>query len=245
LKFFTYNNSNKDSFERGVTMKKCSRCKTDKPISEFRKNSRSKDGLSVWCKDCEKEYDREYRAKHKEEISKKGKLRYAKNRDKVLGKQKQRYHDNKDKFKEYRDKNKERIATYQTEYRETHREELREYHRQYYRERAESIRSELRGERLRIHELKTPCVKCGEDRAYSIDFHHINPSEKECEVSQLRSMKSEKVKNELKKCVCLCRNCHAEYHWIYGCNPESPVESLEEYLGKNPYDFTVDISQNK
>lgn len=224
-------------------MKKCSRCNTEKPLTEFRKNARSKDGLSVWCKDCEKQYDREYRAKHKEEISMKGKLRYAENRDKVLKKQKQRYHEHKDKFKEYREKNKDYIKEWQAEYRATHREELKEYYREYYLQRAEARRTELRNETLRIHELKSPCVKCGENKPYAIDFHHINPSEKECEVSQLRSMKTERVRNELKKCVCLCRNCHAEYHWLYGSNPEYPVESLEEYLGRNPYDLIVRVEE--
>ena len=39
---------------RGFKEKLCSRCKQWKYYSEFHKNSRTKDGLSGWCKKCEK-----------------------------------------------------------------------------------------------------------------------------------------------------------------------------------------------
>lgn len=40
-------------------MKICSRCSKNKLLTEFRKQTRSKDGLTVWCKSCFAEYDRE------------------------------------------------------------------------------------------------------------------------------------------------------------------------------------------
>jgi len=39
---------------RGFKEKLCSRCKKWKYYSEFYKNSRAKDGLTVWCKECER-----------------------------------------------------------------------------------------------------------------------------------------------------------------------------------------------
>ena len=33
-------------------MKKCSKCKIEKPISEFNKNSKTKDKLTSYCKIC-------------------------------------------------------------------------------------------------------------------------------------------------------------------------------------------------
>ena len=36
--------------------KLCTRCKNSKPVSEFAKSSRTKDGLQAWCKDCMKSY---------------------------------------------------------------------------------------------------------------------------------------------------------------------------------------------
>jgi hypothetical protein len=88
-----------------------------------------------------------------------------------------------------------------------------------------------------VESLKTPCVKCGDTRKYIIDFHHINPDEKLFNVSEGatgRSFKS--ISKEFSKCVCMCRNCHTEFHYIYGYLPEHPVESLKEYLGVNDFD---------
>lgn len=36
----------------------CKRCGIEKPVSEFHKTSRNKDGLNDWCKDCACEYQR-------------------------------------------------------------------------------------------------------------------------------------------------------------------------------------------
>lgn len=87
-----------------------------------------------------------------------------------------------------------------------------------------------RQRREKVWELKKPCQKCGDDRLYLIHFHHINPSERDFPVSSFRKHSLEKCKQEVKKCVCLCANCHTEYHFIYGQKPQNPVESLAEYL---------------
>jgi hypothetical protein len=156
-------------------MKRCTKCGVEKPKDSFNKQSRQKDGLSSWCKDC---------------------------------------------CREYRQQNKSRS---------------KEYQRQYYREHTEYKREVRKIKRDEIHKLKQPCVKCGETRPYVIDFHHIDPSKKEFEPSQIITASNVRLVNELKKCVCLCRNCHAEFHWLYGNKPKQPVESLEEYLGEDPY----------
>ncbi len=89
-----------------------------------------------------------------------------------------------------------------------------------------------------VNELKSNCVKCNESRPYVIQFHHINPSEKEFELGSSGVFKSKfKIDSEVKKCICLCANCHMEYHWLYGKTPEHPVETLTEYLGVNPYEI--------
>lgn len=77
--------------------------------------------------------------------------------------------------------------------------------------------------------LKTPCVKCGEERKYSIDFHHIDPTTKTITLSS-PSVGKAKILDEVKKCICLCKNCHSEFHYVYGHQPENPVEALKEYL---------------
>ncbi|UUG69420.1 HNH endonuclease [Streptomyces phage Sham] len=39
-------------------MKQCSRCNTEKPISQFRKKAASSDGLTPWCRQCFADYDK-------------------------------------------------------------------------------------------------------------------------------------------------------------------------------------------
>lgn len=60
------------------------------------------------------------------------------------------------------------------------------------------------------------CLICGgtfEDCCY--DFHHINPEEKEFEISSGNTNGARtwlKVRDELKKCALLCANCHRLLH---------------------------------
>lgn len=81
-----------------------------------------------------------------------------------------------------------------------------------------------------IESLKTSCVKCGEDRPYVIQFHHVNPENKSFGVAQCTNRSRSAIWNEVSKCICLCANCHKEFHHFYGNQPENPVEALEEYL---------------
>tara|TARA_Y100000114_G_scaffold62280_1_gene57095 strand:- start:1252 stop:1881 length:630 start_codon:yes stop_codon:yes gene_type:complete len=41
-------------------MKKCTKCGIEKPLTEFHKNSASKDGLCNWCKSCKSKIKKEY-----------------------------------------------------------------------------------------------------------------------------------------------------------------------------------------
>ena len=46
----------------------------------------------------------------------------------------------------------------------------------------------------------------------ALEFHHLDPSEKDFTISQVRHTSFEKIKKELDKCVLLCANCHREVH---------------------------------
>lgn len=135
-------------------MKKCCKCKVEKPESEFYKNKKMKDGLDYYCKEC-----------RKNQI-------YANRLDKNY------YHDNRD-F---------------------------------------------------IESLKHPCEKCGEERSYLIQFHHVNPENKKFNLALCGTRSKSTIWAEACKCVCLCSNCHDEFHHIYGKNPEDPGKALMEYL---------------
>ena len=51
--------------------KQCQKCKIVHPVEAFTKNTRRKDNLATWCKQCRAEYAKLYRASHKEKIKNK------------------------------------------------------------------------------------------------------------------------------------------------------------------------------
>ena len=65
---------------------------------------------------------------------------------------------------------------------------------------------------LLLEELKTPCIICGESEPVCIDFHHVNPDEKELAVSQMNGWPKDKILAEISKCVTICSNCHRKVH---------------------------------
>jgi len=48
----------------------------------------------------------------------------------------------------------------------------------------------------------------------SFDFHHLKKDEKDPNWVKMRKWKLEKVKLELDKCILVCKNCHAEIHFL-------------------------------
>lgn len=64
-----------------------------------------------------------------------------------------------------------------------------------------------------LHSLKTPCIICGESEPCCIDFHHINPSDKNFTIGKKIGSSKEKLLEEISKCVCVCSNCHRKIHF--------------------------------
>lgn len=58
------------------------------------------------------------------------------------------------------------------------------------------------------------CYHCGYNRSLSaLHFHHKNPQEKAKDVSYFLHRNSlDLAREEAKKCILLCANCHAELH---------------------------------
>jgi hypothetical protein len=63
-----------------------------------------------------------------------------------------------------------------------------------------------------LNSLKTSCIICGESEPCCIDFHHLDPSIKDFTIGQHRSRSKQWLIQEIKKCVCLCSNCHRKVH---------------------------------
>ena len=61
---------------------------------------------------------------------------------------------------------------------------------------------------------KSGCAVCGEHAACCLDAHHRDPSSKEFTLGRASSSRVsiERFRDELKKCICLCANCHRKLH---------------------------------
>jgi len=91
-------------------MKKCCKCKIEKPFEKYGKLNKSPDGLRYDCKDCRNEYN----IQNREKIKSKNESYYKENKESLLVKNKL-----------YRNENKENISNQRKEYR--NREYIKEH----------------------------------------------------------------------------------------------------------------------
>lgn len=59
------------------------------------------------------------------------------------------------------------------------------------------------------------CEKCGENHPSTLDFHHIDPKQKEDGIASIinRNWSLDRIKAEIEKCIPLCSNCHRKLHY--------------------------------
>ena len=59
------------------------------------------------------------------------------------------------------------------------------------------------------------CCECGYSKYYgALEFHHLDPNEKDMDWNKMRKTSWSNIKIELDKCVLLCANCHREVHQL-------------------------------
>lgn len=82
-----------------------------------------------------------------------------------------------------------------------------------------SILAKIKLTQLYVLSLKTKCEICGYDKnKYALEFHHLDEREKDDSISHLANTRiwsrktKELIDTEVKKCICLCANCHREKH---------------------------------
>lgn len=69
-----------------------------------------------------------------------------------------------------------------------------------------------RKERI-LYVMGGKCVCCGYDKANTaLELHHINSEEKEFTISNGNNISWERTREELKKTILVCANCHREIH---------------------------------
>ena len=57
------------------------------------------------------------------------------------------------------------------------------------------------------------CALCGYNRCNdALDLHHLNPDEKDFDISDRPCISWDRTSIEMKKCILLCANCHREVH---------------------------------
>lgn len=78
------------------------------------------------------------------------------------------------------------------------------------------------------------CEICGYNKNISaLEFHHLNPEEKEFTISDTKHS-WEDTQKELDKCILLCANCHREIH-----NPQSTPQNLNKLIEKHNFDIEI------
>jgi hypothetical protein len=57
------------------------------------------------------------------------------------------------------------------------------------------------------------CSQCGYNKSMAaLDFHHLDPNEKEFSIGRAYTKTLDSTLKELDKCIILCSNCHRELH---------------------------------
>lgn len=82
---------------------------------------------------------------------------------------------------------------------------------------ARKVAYNLQHRQEKMHMLKTEfggkCRACKFKKSFfALDFHHVDPSNKSFSISKQRGKPYEALREEAKKCVLVCKNCHAMIH---------------------------------
>ena len=84
------------------------------------------------------------------------------------------------------------------------------------------------------------CSICGYSKCdRALTFHHLNPKEKDFNISGSHCKKWEDIKRELDKCILLCMNCHMEEHEKQGLKPEEEKIWIPRKASKPPAPCTI------
>lgn len=123
----------------------------------------------------------------------------------------------------YRINNKEKIKECNKKYSAKNKEKIKLRLKEYYQKNKEKyknnplyFRNYIKQKRLKVsnYKLNIGCQICGYKKCSdALDFHHSSSDNKIIDVNRLRERKWEDFLSEAKKCIVVCRNCHAEIHY--------------------------------
>jgi hypothetical protein len=73
------------------------------------------------------------------------------------------------------------------------------------------LRRQRRIKRILVQEAGGGCRVCGYNRCMtSLHFHHVNPSQKAFSITMAMGRSIDTYREEARKCVLVCANCHGE-----------------------------------
>lgn len=85
-------------------MKKCSVCKLEKPLTDYRKDKSRKDGIHKTCNSCNASIQRDWYQRNKAKAQANANKRYQENKEAISAKRKQDRKNNPEKYKTARKK---------------------------------------------------------------------------------------------------------------------------------------------
>ena len=103
--------------------------------------------------------------------------------------------------------------------REKRLEYAKQYNKEWYQKNKDKRSVELKAEKNKNKEfilsLKIKCNRCPETHTSCLEFHHIDPNEKELEIAKVVQMGwgKKRILEEINKCELLCSNCHRKEHY--------------------------------
>ena len=162
--------------------KRCTGCKENKPLDEFTKMTKSKDGLAYKCKACVSELAKIRREKDPDRLREQSRLSYHKHKEDISQRKKEDRLKNPEKYRRWQREsyeiNKEKKAAYVNAYIKTEKgKEVRQKtHQAYCENNIEKRKAKsIVNNRVRSGKLeKKPCEYCGSTER--IEAHHYDYS---------------------------------------------------------------------
>jgi hypothetical protein len=94
------------------------------------------------------------------------------------------------------------------------------------------------------------CQLCGYNKCLrALDFHHADPKEKDFQFGANHNFSWERLRQELDKCILVCRNCHSEVEYdldmqMWGKDISETEQAIAEALKAPPVDPDTIYTRN-
>lgn len=113
-------------------------------------------------------------------------------------------------FKEYYQKNKNKLKANIEKWQSKNKDKVRLYKRKH-----KSQKREILTNYINNFKASSKCTKCNENTVCCLEFHHRDKKQKIQNINKFIASGSsiESLKNEINKCDILCSNCHRKTHF--------------------------------